>query len=115
MSDASEATTYLSDTDIVILNAARAILRDLSDNTPHTWRGGVAQARLTIAADSIFDALSAVSNYLEQPMTEDQIHGSRTSRVLAAMRQDADICVCVSRAGDNPACQIHPPSSLKAV
>jgi hypothetical protein len=74
---AAEPPVYLSATDIVILNAARNIIREARDRTPHTWRGGVANTKLDNAQGAIFEALSAVHIYLEQPMEDEQLHGRR--------------------------------------
>jgi hypothetical protein len=69
---------YLSPTDIVILNAARNILQEATNGLglPHTWRGGIAYGKYNDASDAIFDALSATRNYLEQNLTDDQVHGA---------------------------------------
>jgi hypothetical protein len=74
---APEAPVYLSDTDIEILNAARNIIKEARGRTPHTWRGGVATTKIDQAQDAIFEALSAVHIYLDQPMTDEQVYGRR--------------------------------------
>ena len=76
-SEAPEAPVYLSDTEIVILNAARSILKELEVKIQanYTYSGGFAAARCTAGAEGIFHALVAVSVYLEQEMSSDQLHG----------------------------------------
>jgi hypothetical protein len=74
----SEVTTkpLLSNVDLTILNAARGILDNVQSDAQrlNTRGGGFAAARAASAEHAIFQAISAVNIYTDQPMTEEQVH-----------------------------------------
>ena len=77
--------TYITETEAVVLSAARKVLDDIAKRTNLTYADGRIKEACERAGDAIFNVLNIAKNFGNDPVAEKYLHEKRFAMAQAPL------------------------------